>query len=139
MRRAKSPVKYQPKHTMLLASLLSNLQLRRESYCLQLLKQFVLFPDETDSSQKTVSKYDSLIFSDEEIHTMFKKIETKLIKNKIWAFLNLKYYRIRQAIQKMEAPIQTIKERTEKEHKAFTFIQIKTYSEIRGREMKMKI
>ena len=51
--------------TMLLASLVANLQLKRKSWCVQLLKQFILFPDETDSSQKTVSKYDQLIFSDE--------------------------------------------------------------------------
>lgn len=124
---------------MVLASLLSSLQLKRASYSFQLLKQFFLFPDESDSSQKTVSKYDSLIFSDEEIHTMFKKIETKLIQFKIWAFLNLKYYRIRQAIQKMETPIQTIQKRTQQEHKTYSFIQIKTYSQIKTRELKMKI
>ena len=45
MRRGKSPVKYQPKHAMVLASLLLNLQLRRVSFSLQLLKQFYLFPD----------------------------------------------------------------------------------------------
>ena len=65
---------------MLLASLMSNLQLKRKSWCMQLLKQFILFPDETDSSQKTVSRYDRLIFSDEEIHTMYKKLETKLLQ-----------------------------------------------------------
>jgi len=57
--------KAEPSSTMLLASLLGNLQLRRKSWCMQLLKQFILFPDETDSSQKTVSCYDKLIFSDE--------------------------------------------------------------------------
>ena len=74
MRRQRSPAKYDPNQTMILASLLASLQLKRKSYCLQLLKQFILFPDESDSSQKTVSKYDSLIFSDEQLHTMFKKI-----------------------------------------------------------------
>lgn len=101
MRKNRSPVKYQPKNTMLLASLLANLLLKRRSYSMQLLKQFILFPDETDSSQKTVSKYDGLIFSDEHLHTMFKKIETKLIERKIWVFLNLKYHRFIQAAKKM--------------------------------------
>jgi hypothetical protein len=55
----------EPAQIMILASLLSSMQLRRQSYSMQLLKQFILFPDESESSQKTVSKYDSLIFSDE--------------------------------------------------------------------------
>ena len=66
--------KMDPSSTMLLASLLANFQLKRKSWCVQVLKQFILFPDETDSSQKTVSKYDQLIFSDEQIHTMYKKL-----------------------------------------------------------------
>ena len=69
-----------PSSTMLLVSLMANMQLKRKSWCMQLLKQFILFPDETDSSQKTVSRYDRLIFSDEEIHTMYKKLETKLLQ-----------------------------------------------------------
>lgn len=107
MRRNKSK-KPEPKNTMLLASLLTNLQLKRVSYSYQLLKQFFLFPDDTDSSQKTVDRYDRLIFSDEEIHTMFKKIETKLLGTKMWAFLNIKYFRIVKALHIMERPVLAI-------------------------------
>jgi hypothetical protein len=64
MRRNK-PRKPEPKHTMLLASLLANMRLKRVSYSYQLLKQFILFPDDSESSQKTVDQYDKLIFSDE--------------------------------------------------------------------------
>lgn len=138
MRRNRSPVKYQSKSVMLIASLLANLQLKRKSYSMQLLKQFILFPDESESSQKTVSKYDSLIFSDEEIHTMTKKIETKLLERKIWAFLNLKYHRYGQAVKKMQQPIVKIQKRVEQQHKAFTFVQIKTFSEIRTKNMKLR-
>ena len=74
MKKAKSTKKIQNNQVMCLASLLSSLELKRKSYSMQLLKQFILFPDESDSSQKTVSKYDSLIFSDEHLHTMFKKL-----------------------------------------------------------------
>lgn len=57
-----------------IAAVLNNLQHRRQRYSLQLLKQFLLFPDESESSQRTLSKYDILIFSDEQLHTMFRKI-----------------------------------------------------------------
>lgn len=47
MRKNRSPAKYQPKNAMLMASLLANMLLKRRSYSMQLLKQFILFPDES--------------------------------------------------------------------------------------------
>jgi hypothetical protein len=62
------------KKSTFLANTIKKILNKKKRYCFQVLKQFILFPDESDSSQKTVSKYDILIFSDELIHTMFKKI-----------------------------------------------------------------
>jgi len=47
---------------------------RKLMYTMQVLKQFILFPSDSDSSVRSVSKYDRLIFSDEELHTVCKKI-----------------------------------------------------------------
>jgi len=113
---------------MLLASLLANMRLKRVSYSYQLLKQFFLFPDDTESSQKTVDQYDKLIFSDEEIHTMFRKLETKLLGTKMRAFLNLKYFRIVKALHIMERPVKAIEKKKSIEHMEFSFIKIKTFS-----------
>lgn len=63
-RQFRSPKKHDPKTSLLLFSLLSGMVVKRKSYSFQLLKQFFLFPDETSSSEQTVSKYDKLIFSD---------------------------------------------------------------------------
>lgn len=73
-RQLKSPKKYDHKNALLLLSLISCMIVKRKSYSFQLVKQFFLFPDESESSERTVSKYDRLIFSDEEIHAMFKKL-----------------------------------------------------------------
>jgi hypothetical protein len=64
-RQLKSPKKYDHKNALLLLSLLAGMVVKRKSYCFQLVKQFFLFPDESDSSERTVSRYDRLIFSDE--------------------------------------------------------------------------
>jgi hypothetical protein len=63
-RQLKSPRKYDPKNSLLLLSLLTGMIIKRKSYSFQLLKQFFLFPDESESSERTVSKYDKLIFDD---------------------------------------------------------------------------
>lgn len=73
-RQLKSPRKYDHRHALLLASLMAGLAVKRKSYSFQLLKQFFLFPDESESSERTVSRYDKLIFDDEILHAMFKKI-----------------------------------------------------------------
>jgi hypothetical protein len=59
---------------------------------------------------------------------MFKKLETKLIENKIWAFLNLKALPYIQAAKKMERPIKRLKKRIEQQNVLFTFASIKTYA-----------
>ena len=74
MKKQLPPNKIDIKRSTVLANIINKIQTKKKRYCFQLLKQFILFPDDSDSSQKTVSKYDSLIFSDELIHTMFKKI-----------------------------------------------------------------
>ena len=97
-------------------------------YSFQLLKQFILFPDDSSSSQQTVSKFDKLIFSDEELHRLFRMIETKLLERKIWAFLTLRYYRYVKAVKKMENPIENIKQKMEVEMKFVGFDMIKKES-----------
>lgn len=59
---------------------------------------------------------------------MFKKLETKLIENKIWAFINLKALPYIQAARKMERPIKRLKKRIEYQHISFTFESIKTFA-----------
>jgi len=71
-RQLNTPKNYESKNAFLLLSLMSGMFVKRKSYSFQLVKQFFLFPDESESSEKTVSKYDRLIFSDEELHAMFK-------------------------------------------------------------------
>jgi hypothetical protein len=73
-RQLKSPRKYDHRQALLLASLVAGLAVKRKSYCFQLMKQFFLFPDESESSERTVSKYDRLIFDDQQLHAMFKKL-----------------------------------------------------------------
>jgi hypothetical protein len=101
---------------------------KRKSYAFQLVKQFFLFPDESESSERTVSRYDRLIFSDEQLHTLFKKLETKLIENKIWAFLNLKALPYIRAARNMERPIKRLKKRVDHQHIVSTFECLKTYA-----------
>jgi hypothetical protein len=74
MKKQLFPNKFDTKRATVFSNIINKLQTKKKRYCFQLLKQFILFPDDSDSSQKTVSKFDSLIFSDELIHTMFKKI-----------------------------------------------------------------
>ena len=126
-RRARSPHKPNPPNhaPLLLSSTLLGALTRRKRYCLQILKQFVLFPGESDSSNPSINKYDRLIFNDEELHTLFKKIETKLLEAKMWGFINLRAWRYVQAARRMEEPIREAKKRVEHEQKEFGFKQIK--------------
>ena len=41
----------------------------------------------------SIRTYDSLIFSDEKLHTLIKIVETKQIERVIWAFINLKAFK----------------------------------------------
>ena len=71
----KGPYKYSSQAITNLYNTMQVLKSKRESYSLQLLKQFILFPsDESDSSERTISRYDKLLFNDEALHTMFKKL-----------------------------------------------------------------
>lgn len=72
----------------------------KKCYTMQVLKQFLLFPDSSlASSCLSVSKYDPLLFSDEKLHSVLKIMETQLIARKIWAFINLKTNRKRENIR----------------------------------------
>jgi len=73
-RQHTSPKKVDQSKAKLLSSVLSSLFIKRKLFSMQLLKRFILFPDESDSSEHTCSKYDKLIFNDESLHTMFKKL-----------------------------------------------------------------
>ncbi len=75
---------------------------KKKRYCFQVLKQFYLFPDETESSIQSLSVYDPLVFQEEIIHSLVKIMETRLITNKIWAFLNLKIIPFLKAAKKIE-------------------------------------
>ena len=50
---------------------------RRKRYCLQVMKQFYLFKDETISESLSFSLKDLLCFYDEYVHTIVKIVETK--------------------------------------------------------------
>ena len=77
-----------------ITSLLSRKLLNQQRFALQLIKGLYLFPDQSiSSSQISVSKYDSLLFSDEKLHSLTKIMETQLIARKIWSFINLKVHR----------------------------------------------
>ena len=68
--------------------------INRERFCLQVLKQVLIFPDSSvTSSCISVNRYDPILFSDEQIHTVFKILETQREARKIWAFINLRMHR----------------------------------------------
>lgn len=80
-------------------------------YTFQVLKQFYLFPDGSSSSVMSLEKYDKLIFSDEAIHTLVKKLETKVLERKIWAFLNIKMLKILKQVNNMTVKIKRVIQR----------------------------
>jgi hypothetical protein len=54
-------------------TILSKKARNKKCYALQVLKQFLYFPDSsTPSSCLSISKYDPLLFSDEHLHSLFK-------------------------------------------------------------------
>ena len=58
-----------------------------------MLKQVLIFPDSSmTSSCISVNRYDPILFSDEQVHTMFKILETQREARKIWAFINLRMH-----------------------------------------------
>ena len=60
-----------------MASLLTELFVRRKRYSLQMIKLLYLFPDDTFSENISINSYDKLFYEDEHIHTMVKIYETK--------------------------------------------------------------
>lgn len=77
-------------------------------YTFQILKQFYLFPEGSSSSVSSLSKYDKLIFNDEAIHTLIKKLETKVLERKIWAFLNIKMIRVLKQVSSMNEKMKRV-------------------------------
>jgi len=74
-KNAKSFPKYNYQAISHFIDLMENLKLKRKCFTFQVLKQFILFPsDQSSSSSGMISKYDKLLFDDEALHTMFKKI-----------------------------------------------------------------
>ena len=61
----RSSNKFDQKGPFLMSSILIGVLIRRKRFYFQILKQFILFPDESDSSSYSISKYDKLIFSDQ--------------------------------------------------------------------------
>lgn len=66
----------------------------KKRYFLQILKQFILFPDSSmNSSVSSVSGYLAVLTGEEKMHSVFKILETQMIERKIWAFLNLTHWK----------------------------------------------
>jgi hypothetical protein len=92
-------------------NLLHQLLFKKKRYTFQVLKQFFLFPEGSSSSVMSVEKYDRLIFNDEKIHTLGKKLETKVLERKLWAFLNIKLIRILKQVSHMSQKITRVVKR----------------------------
>lgn len=92
-------------------NLLNQFLFKKKRYTFQVLKQFFLFPEGSSSSVMSVEKYDKLIFSDEVIHTLGKKLETKVLERKLWAFLNIKLMRILKQVSQMGQKINRVLKR----------------------------
>jgi hypothetical protein len=60
-----------------MSGILNELVKRRKSYSFQIMKLIYMFPDDSFSSTLSVNKYDRLIFSDQQLHTLLKIYETK--------------------------------------------------------------
>lgn len=58
---------------------MQNIFFKKKRFIFQILKQFFLFPDDSQSSICSLSTYDPLIFQEEIIHSLVKKMETKII------------------------------------------------------------
>ena len=80
-------------------------------FTFQVLKQFFLFPEGSSSSVTSIGKYDKLIFNDEAIHTLAKKLETKVLERKIWAFLNIKMMRVLKKVNEMKKKVKRVVKR----------------------------
>lgn len=102
---------------------------KKKRYTFQVLKQFILFPDETQSSISSLSTYDPLIFKDEIVHSLFKIVETKVISNKIWAFINLRMMPYLKAAKKIEEQVTKVYEKHVRIQKKVSFDMIKKASD----------
>jgi len=80
-------------------------------YTFQVLKQFYLFPEGSSSSVMSIEKYDKLIFNDETLHTLTKKLETKVLERKLWAFLNIKMLRVLKQVASMSQKVKRVLKR----------------------------
>jgi hypothetical protein len=69
---------------------------------------------------------------------MFKKLETKLIGTKLWAFLNIKYFRIVKALHIMERPVKAIEKKKSIEHMDYGFTKIKIFSEVKSKRFRIQ-
>jgi hypothetical protein len=59
----------------------------------------------------SIGKYDKLIFNDEAIHTLVRKLETKVLERKIWAFLNIKMMRVLKKVNEMTQKVKRVVKR----------------------------
>lgn len=103
--------------------------MKKKRYTFQILKQFILFPDESQSSISSLSTYDPLIFKDEIVHSLFKIVETKVISNKIWAFINLRIMPYLKAAKKIEERVTKVYEKHARIQKKVSFEMIKKASD----------
>lgn len=111
-----SPQRISPivkKNAEQLANKLNALLFKKMRYTFQVLKQFFLFPEGSSSSVTSIEKYDKLIFSDEAIHTLAKKLETKVLERKIWAFLNIKMLKVLKQVSSMTQKVKRVVKRKE--------------------------
>lgn len=104
---------------------MGQLLFKKLRYTFQVLKQFYLFPEPSSSSVMSLDKYDKLVFNDESIHTLVKKLETKMMERKIWAFLNIKMMKILKKASQMSQKLKRIVNKKEVEYVSYGFERIK--------------
>lgn len=78
----------------------------RQRYHFQLLKQYFLFPDTSQSSLNvSVNRYDPLLFPDQQLHSLLRILESQHLQRKIWAFICLKLHHRSQQLQTLITPL----------------------------------
>jgi hypothetical protein len=94
----------------------------KQRYHFQLLKQYFLFPDTSQSSLSvSVNRYDPLLFPDQQLHTLLRILETQRIQRKIWAFVSLKLHHKSQQLQTFITPLAVAEKRIHFQHKQHSF------------------
>jgi len=76
----------------------------------------------------SLDKYDKLFFNDEKIHTLVKKLETKVLERKLWAFLNIKMLQILKQANTMRIKKERVMYKKQVHLKIYGFQKIKTKS-----------